>query len=106
MTSVFDDEESIAKKVAIKEKDSPEIEKMIKEATSQFKTARVESGISQGKLAKMAGVPQKVVWQLESGGNFKFSTYAKLSIHIGLKPKVILIKHKRPKIRNKVDQHN
>ena len=89
MTSVFDDPE--------KQEQDLETQKEIKHFTEAFKKERTSKNLSQMGIAKREGLNQKVISEIESGGNFKMSTYIKMCRGIGLVPRVTFRKYRANK---------
>jgi DNA-binding XRE family transcriptional regulator len=86
MTSVFDDPE--------KQEDDLETKEAIKHFTEALKQQRAEKKLSQLGLVKKAGVSQKVISEIETGGNFKMGTYIKVCRAMGIVPKVTFKKYR------------
>lgn len=97
MTSVFDDPE--------KQEDDLETKEAIKHFTEALKQQRAEKKLSQLGLVKKAGVSQKVISEIETGGNFKMGTYIKVCRAMGIVPKVKFLKY-RPNKPSPKSQHN
>lgn len=87
ITSVFDDPE--------KQEQDLETQKEIKRFTEAIKEQRLSKNISQMSIAKKEGLNQKVISEVESGGNFKMSTYIKMCRGIGLVPRVTFRKYRK-----------
>ena len=92
MTSVFDDPEKI--------KDDPEINKVIRGFTEAYKAERISKGVSQMEVKRREDIAQKSISEIESGGNFRMSNYAKMCRAIGLIPVVKFKKIKRPSVKS------
>jgi transcriptional regulator with XRE-family HTH domain len=88
MNSVFDDPE--------KQEDDQETKEAIKHFTDALKQKRAEKKLSQLGIVKKAGVSQKIISELETGGNFKMSTYVKVCRAMGVVPKVKFLKYRKP----------
>jgi transcriptional regulator with XRE-family HTH domain len=96
MNSVFDDPE--------KQEQDLETQKEIKRFTEAIKEQRLSKNISQMSIAKKEGLNQKVISEVESGGNFKMSTYIKMCRGIGLVPRITFRKY-RPNKPSQESQH-
>lgn len=86
MISVFDDPE--------KEIEDTETKEAIKHFTEALKNERLAKGFSQMKVMREAGLSQKAVSEIETGGNFTISSYIKISRALGLVPKIRFVRRK------------
>ena len=87
MTSVFDDPE--------KQKEDLETKEVIKQYTEAIKAERLAKGFSQMKVMREAGLSQKTVSEIETGGNFRMSNYIKIARALGLVPKIRFVRYKK-----------
>jgi transcriptional regulator with XRE-family HTH domain len=86
MISVFDDPEKKAEDLETKE--------AIKLFTEALKNKRAEKKMPQLRLMKQSGVAQKVISNIETGGNFTMDTYVKLCRALGVVPHVTFKKYR------------
>ncbi len=87
MTSVFEDPEKI--------NDDPEIKEAVRHFTEAIKNERLAKGFSQMKVMRDAGLAQKTISEIETGGNFRMSNYIKMCRAIGVVPKIRFVRYKK-----------
>ncbi len=56
----------------------------------KLKTLRVDKGLSQRRLAELAGVTQTTVWKIEHGGRANAATLKKLGDVLGVRASELL----------------
>jgi len=91
MTSVFDDPDKI------KKKDDTDLQKQIQYFADEFRALRKQKGLSQYRVSQLSGVSQKMISELESGGNFKIDTYIRMLRGIGQEPRIRIVNRRVPR---------